>query len=231
MKPSAHSVPRPTAAGITLTVGGLAAGWALTAALVVAARSTWATAARPAARADEVIAALSTTAATAVSGWLCLGASLSAAVAVQRGAGRSARRTGRLAESIAPTRLRHALAVSIGLSLAAVTIPAQAAVEGSPSAPPRAAVDVSWGRVPAPPTPPAQAAIRARPAGAPARSVLVRPGDTLWGLAAQQLPASATKAEVAAAWPGWFAANREVIGPDPHRILPGQRLTPPPLTR
>lgn len=221
MKPPARSTPRPTAAGITVALGCLTAGWALTTALAFATRSSWAAASRPAPRADEVIAALAALAATTLSGWLCLGASLSAAVAVQRGAGRSARRTGRVAEAVAPTRLRHALAVTVGLSLAAVAVPAQAHAERSPSTPPIAAVDVSWGRVPG------QPATSTPPTGAPGRTVVVRPGDTLWGLAAQRLPPPATDAEIAASWPGWFVANREVIGPDPHRILPGQRLTPP----
>lgn len=224
MMPPVRNTPHLTATGITLTLGGLTAGWALTAALALAARSSWATAGGPAPRADEVIAALATVASTVLSGWLCLGASLSAAVAVQHGAGRSARRTGRVAEVIAPTRLRHALAVAVGLSLAAATFPAHAHTERSPSTPPTAAVDVSWGRVPAPPAAPSAPG---RPVGPPGRTVVVRPGDTLWGLAAQRLPPPTTDAEIAASWPGWFVANREVIGPDPHRILPGQRLTPP----
>jgi len=33
--------------------------------------------------------------------------------------------------------------------------------------------------------------------------------------------------ETAEVWRGWFEANCPAIGPDPRRILPGQRLTPP----
>jgi hypothetical protein len=33
--------------------------------------------------------------------------------------------------------------------------------------------------------------------------------------------------ETAEVWRGWFEANRPASGPDPRRILPGQRLTPP----
>jgi nucleoid-associated protein YgaU len=70
-----------------------------------------------------------------------------------------------------------------------------------------------------------------RPAG-PARSagvqpVVVRPGDTLWDIAAAHLPGDPTTAGVAAAWPRWYAANRRAIGPDPDLLLPGQRLRPP----
>ncbi|MEO6513036.1 MAG: LysM domain-containing protein, partial [Nocardioides sp.] len=55
----------------------------------------------------------------------------------------------------------------------------------------------------------------------------VRPGDTLWSLSAVRLGADATTAEIAAAWPRLYAANRGVIGPDPAHIEPGQHLTFP----
>lgn len=58
-------------------------------------------------------------------------------------------------------------------------------------------------------------------------TVTVRPGDTLWALAADRLPARATSAQIAAASAAWYAANRQVIGPDPDLILPGQILSPP----
>lgn len=57
--------------------------------------------------------------------------------------------------------------------------------------------------------------------------VVVRPGDTLWDIARRHLPAGATDAQVARAWPRWYAANRAVIGPDPDVIQPGQRLRAP----
>ncbi|MFN8156081.1 MAG: LysM domain-containing protein [Candidatus Nanopelagicales bacterium] len=57
--------------------------------------------------------------------------------------------------------------------------------------------------------------------------VVVRPGDTLWDIARRHLPARATDAQVARAWPRWYAANRAVIGPDPDVIRPGQRLRAP----
>ncbi|EYR61827.1 peptidoglycan-binding protein, partial [Actinotalea ferrariae CF5-4] len=66
----------------------------------------------------------------------------------------------------------------------------------------------------------------APPATGPATTT-VRPGDTLWDLAAEQLGTAATDAEVAAAWPRWHEANREVIGPDPDVLVPGQVLTVP----
>jgi nucleoid-associated protein YgaU len=65
-----------------------------------------------------------------------------------------------------------------------------------------------------------------RPA-ARAGPVVVARGDTLWGIAARAAGARASPRLVAAAWPRWYAANRAVVGPDPDRILPGQRLSPP----
>lgn len=73
-------------------------------------------------------------------------------------------------------------------------------------------------------------------AGAPrtqpdaAGEVVVRAGDTLWDIAARHLRArghATDPAEIAAEWPRWHAANRAVIGPDPDRLLPGQRLRIP----
>lgn len=57
--------------------------------------------------------------------------------------------------------------------------------------------------------------------------VVVRRGDTLWDLAARLLGPQAGAAEVAREWPRWHAANRDLIGPDPDLIRPGQRLRPP----
>lgn len=58
-------------------------------------------------------------------------------------------------------------------------------------------------------------------------AVTVRPGDSLWSITAAHLPADAVVADVAAAWPRWYEANRAVIGPDPDLIHPGQVLHPP----
>lgn len=57
--------------------------------------------------------------------------------------------------------------------------------------------------------------------------VVVRRGDTLWDLAARTLPTTATDAEIATEWPRWYAANADVVGPDPDVLVPGQRLRVP----
>lgn len=80
------------------------------------------------------------------------------------------------------------------------------------------------GRVASTPTTPTPT----RPAD---RQVLVvRPGDSLWSLAAAHLlprGRSASERAVDAAWRRLYAANRAVIGPDPHLIRPGARLDLP----
>ncbi|MBF4993676.1 hypothetical protein ITX31_06085 [Arthrobacter gandavensis] len=59
-------------------------------------------------------------------------------------------------------------------------------------------------------------------------AVTVTAGDTLWGLAAARLGPLATDHEIAEYWPAWHETNLRVIGPDPHRLLPGQVLAVPP---
>lgn len=66
---------------------------------------------------------------------------------------------------------------------------------------------------------------RQRDASGP--EVVVRRGDTLWSIAAAHLGPGASDAEVAEAWPRWHLANAELIGPDPHILLPGTQLKAP----
>lgn len=61
----------------------------------------------------------------------------------------------------------------------------------------------------------------------PSGEVVVLRGDTLWSIAAAHLGAGASDAEIAAEWPRWYAANADLIGPDPNVIRPGQVLVPP----
>lgn len=55
-----------------------------------------------------------------------------------------------------------------------------------------------------------------------AGQAVVLAGDSLWSLAAEQLGPLATDAQIAAHWPRWYERNRDVIGDDPHLIIPGQ---------
>ncbi|MGH8776652.1 MAG: LysM peptidoglycan-binding domain-containing protein, partial [Jiangellaceae bacterium] len=70
------------------------------------------------------------------------------------------------------------------------------------------------------------------PQPAPAESrddaqVVVEPGDCLWDIAAERLGADATVAGIAADWPRWYQANRDVVGDDPDLLLPGMVLRVP----
>lgn len=58
-------------------------------------------------------------------------------------------------------------------------------------------------------------------------TVVVRRGDCLWDLVARHLGGDAPDAELAKAWPRWYAANRAVIGSDPDVLRPGQVLRIP----
>ncbi len=66
-------------------------------------------------------------------------------------------------------------------------------------------------------------------ATAPTVVVTVRAGDSLWAIAARQLPASATDAQIDAQWRSWYRLNHDVVGDDPDLILPGQQLIAPPM--
>lgn len=123
----------------------------------------------------------------------------------------------RAAARVSPALLRRALAVLLGAGVAtgAALTPATAADHG-------------WRTWTAdrPATAPATTA-SLPPAPGP-EPVVVRPGDTLWDIAARRLDPGAPASQVAAEWHRWYAANRAVIGPDPDLIHPGLRLRPPP---
>jgi len=165
--------------------------------------------------------------------------------------GRSGRALAALARRSAPAAVRRTIEVTLGLTVAvgALTTPA-AADPGPPEpAPAVAPPGLDWGgrsagsplqtaavpagRATAPdldwasPTDSPPSPVGSRPA----ESIVVRPGDTLWDLAEADLQgrtgAAPADAQVAAAWPRWWAANRDAVGADPHLLHPGTRLTPP----
>ncbi|MCC3290466.1 LysM peptidoglycan-binding domain-containing protein [Arthrobacter sp. zg-Y1110] len=157
--------------------------------------------------------------------------------------------------SLAPGPLRRLATAALGISLAAGgtlgAVPGAgataAAVPGAPafartgipvgqnaaqatppepgSADPAEAISPLWR--PSPPQPAAGGLLTGVPRP-DEREVVVAAGDTLWSLAASQLGPQATDAETAALWPRWYELNREVIGPDPGLIRPGQVLAVPP---
>lgn len=145
--------------------------------------------------------------------------------ALRRGASTARRRLTRVA-----FRVRQAGAVVVARRAAAGLLGSTSAVLAV-AAPARAAVPDRTTVAPAAGTVEHTRALvlpRGGPAAADeAGTVVVRRGDTLWDLARRHLPAGATDARIARAWPLWYAANRAVIGPDPGLLLPGQRLRVP----
>jgi nucleoid-associated protein YgaU len=57
--------------------------------------------------------------------------------------------------------------------------------------------------------------------------VTVRPGDSLWAIAAERLGGTPSAARIQAEWPRWYAANRRMIGTDPNLVRPGASLLVP----
>lgn len=94
------------------------------------------------------------------------------------------------------------------------------------------AADLDWPAAAAAAEPPPPVLASPVRTGRAADTVVVEPGDTLWGLAEQSLQgqqgAPPEAAQVAAAWPSWWSANRELVGEDPDLLLPGTSLQPPP---
>lgn len=186
---------------------------------------------------DLLLGAVAATGACAVVGWWALVVTV---VAVTSLPGRLGTGADRIARAVVPAAARHRARVALGLAATAAQVgllvsPASAVEDlgpiGRPPVSPPSVV------VPAPDVGDTGAS---RPAGAdtstgpPAReddsperrTVTVDPGDTLWTIAAEHLD-DPTSAAVARSWPRWFAANRDVIGPDPDLIHPGMVLVEP----
>jgi hypothetical protein len=145
-----------------------------------------------------------------------------------------ARCAGVLLSGLAPTAVRRVAAGLLGVGLLLGGTGTAGATE--PVRPPatsdaagydwRPGVQPPVASVPAvPPTATPSAPTRSTPAPPP-ETVTVRPGDTLWELAAAELPGADARA-VARAWPSWWTANRAVIGDDPDLLHPGQQLVRP----
>jgi resuscitation-promoting factor RpfA len=102
---------------------------------------------------------------------------------------------------------------------------ATAATATTAAAPGRASPPATGGQGPG--------ASRVGSAGAAAagagRPYVIRPGDTLWDVAAAHLPRDRrSRGRIDRYWRRIYAANRGVLGDDPHLIHPGTRLVLPP---
>jgi hypothetical protein len=97
-----------------------------------------------------------------------------------------------------------------------------------PGAAPGRTPGATDGQRPRPPAPPATEPARPSPAPAPPeQTVVVRPGDSLWRIAARLSPAPAQPALVDSAWRRIYAVNRPPLGADPDLIHPGDVLRIP----
>ena len=159
------------------------------------------------------------------------------------------------AAPVVPAPLVPASAVPASAAVAGTTLSRQPSVDPPGFTPTDSAVRVPGTPLPAPGFAPSfeQPTSHAQPTGAPgwvptrplqrrqpsaalvvpgkARPepavVVVHRGDSLWAIVARHLGPHASDAEVAQAWPRWYAANREVIGDDPDLVKPGQVLHAP----
>ena len=240
--------PQPVAA-LALAGASLVAAAAVGSIFLSSARDSWSalTAAGPAGPADGILLVVSLGGAL-LSVWLGLGMTLAALAALPGALGQACRV---LADRLAPAAARKVVALVLGTTLTAALAPV-AAVDRAGHGAPRpallvaaqvamggladAAPNASFRRVcdaglaadsaPAPSWSPMTSPLSARHRSAPA-GVVVHRGDTLWSIAAHHLGPAATSADIDKEWRRWFAANRDVIGPDADAILPGQLLSPP----
>ncbi len=64
-------------------------------------------------------------------------------------------------------------------------------------------------------------------ASSDATPLTVRPGDSLWAIASQQLGQASSDADIARRVVALYRLNRSIIGPDPDLIFPGTQLFAP----
>ena len=185
---------------------------------------------------EHAVAVLAAAAAWLLAAWLLAVTGL-AAVAESTA---TASRMGRVAESalrrIAPAVVRQAVRGTFGAIL--MLAPAGPALAAG-STPPSPAGIAQLAPVPAPIVAPPQltppsldwplagSSPEHLPTPTPKATPTphcVRAGDTLWGLAAAELPADAPANVIAATWQQIYQQNRAVIGADPGLLLPGQLL-------
>jgi nucleoid-associated protein YgaU len=183
---------------------------------------------------DAHVATVALTLGTLAAAILTLGTTLLAVGATARAAGRRWHAVEAAAARLTPRLLRRALVVGLGAGLSGLAAPALAdtppalgwQVTEETSTAPGITEEAAAGRTAAGSATAVADVHAAHPAGEP-RTVVVRPGDCLWSIAAAHLPAGAADAEIARAWPAWYAANAATIGTDPDLLLPGQRLVVP----
>jgi resuscitation-promoting factor RpfA len=242
----AHRRPGGIGTLVLLTVGAGGAGTALLLrAAALAPRTAAATAGLTVDRWVELavlVAGLAAAAWLVVSGALALGCVAASRVGRRWRAGEAA--VERLAPAAVRRLVRSAVGVGVGAGLALAPTAALAAdvPPAEPAAGPSVVLDLGWqpttddARPASPVTEePADTAVEEVDASPVARTTttdaeathVVLRGDTLWGLAARHLGGNPTDAEVLREVTRWHDVNRDVIGADPDRLLPGQILRVP----
>ncbi|WP_022871868.1 LysM peptidoglycan-binding domain-containing protein [Nesterenkonia alba] len=178
----------------------------------------------------------------ALSLWWCLCAAVTCLSVVLEH--RSPRRRGRLPH-LAPGFMRRTAALVLGIGLAASATPAAADTSPYPAERIEAPVFTATASenssetlqeetvkgplfTPHIPSPSAERHLQLpQRESQESTQVTVKPGDSLWTIAAEHLGPQATDWEIARHWPRWYEANRTVIGDDPALLQPGTILTPP----
>lgn len=164
-----------------------------------------------------LLADLAVTAALLLAGWVLLCAAVGAAARLPGGLGRAARR---LLAVLLPRTMRVLVLGAVGWQ---VVGPVPAAALDTAPAVERPRTSAPAFLTPAVETPRHDSSsVEAAPV-----EVVVAPGDSLWSIAQRHLRPGSSTAEVAAAWPGWYAANQRVIGSDPDLLQVGVALVAP----
>lgn len=227
---------------------------ALTAVLVVASVSVGRALSVPGPRPADVVAAVAAALATLLGTWLTVILTVDLLALTPGVLGRAAQA---LSDRLTPAIVRQVLVIVLGAGTAAIALPGPSMADGTAATAPITGgrtdlPDPGWrpqdprsdapspadhghdlGWIPTAPAPrPGDLSVlgerpQVRKSSSEETPVIVRRGDTLWDIAARHLGEGATDAQIARVWPRWWAANREVIGPDPDLILPGTRLVPP----
>ncbi len=222
----------------------VAAGLALLGAfraLAGTAVAAWAAARTGSASVDHLVGLGAALMACAALGWIGLLSALTTAALVPGLAGRAvAGAAVRLTPALTTGLTRFVVGLAVASTPVVATLPAAAAGVSvrrvdSDIGPDIAAAALPGvgrpGRAPvdAEPTGPATT-LPPVPTGEPTSSpgeVVVATGDCLWTITARALGPDASDAEIATAWPRWYARNRGVVGADPDLLLPGTVLRPP----
>lgn len=178
----------------------------------------------PVAAFDDLVAATAGGALAACAGWAWLGCTVVVAQAVVAG-GLPVRRLPGV-----PAWAARVVLAACGVAALGVA-PAHASTYEVPAVPPAPASTLDGLPFPDRAVGPAYAAQARRESpptasgvAGPVGGVVVRPGDSLWRIAARGLAPGASDAEVAVAVAALHDLNRDVVGPDPDLIHPGIRL-------